>query len=114
MIYCKTINVERIAVHPMDDVNNTQFIELTKYGDEPVFSVDVCDGEFQYFWEFDMSEPSDYERVKLCIFDMICNCNTMEELVYTLDVIFRDWFEEILIEDRYECCADCDGYGYLQ
>ena len=114
MIYCKTINVERIAVHPMDDASNTQFIELTKYGDETVFSVDMCDDEFQYFWKFDMSEPSDYERVKLCIFDMICHCNTMKKLVYTLDVVFRDWFEEILIEEEYECCADCDGCGYLQ
>lgn len=116
MIYCGTINEERIAVHPMGDVNNTQFIELTKYGDEPVFSVDLSDGDDIWLWKFDMSNPSDYERVKLCIFNAVCECNTMDELACILDAIFREAFDDILFEDVCEDCYEdeceyCSEYG---
>ena len=119
MIYCKTINEEKIAVKPIDDMDNVQFIELTKYGDDPIFSVNVCIDEFECLWEFDMSDPSNYERVKFSIFDVICNCNTMDELVCTLDVVFREGYEDILIDECecYDECEDCCGYGcceYLQ
>lgn len=110
MIYCQTFNKEVIAVHPMDDVNNTQFVELVKYGDETVFSVWVYDGTEEWMWEFDMSNPSNYERVKLNIFDAIFGCDTMEELVKELDGIFHEGFEDILIEeDECNCCENCDG-----
>ena len=98
MVYCSTINVERIAVHPMNNLKNTQFVEIIKHGDEPEFSVWVDDGKDEWLWVFDMSCPSDYERVKLNIFDAIFNCNTMYELAVTLNGIFEDGFENILID----------------
>lgn len=107
MIYCRTIEVERIAVHPMDNMQNTQFVELTKYGDEPVFSVWVYDGEEEWDWEFDMTCPSDYERVKLNIFDAIFECDTMFELARVLDEVFKDGFEGVLIEDECDCFKGC-------
>lgn len=107
MIYCKTVEVERIAVHPMNDVKNTQFVELVKHGDESVFSVWVDDGINEWFWEFDMTCPSDYERVKLNIFDAIFNCDTMLELVYALDKVFKDGFQGVLIEDECSRCVGC-------
>lgn len=107
MLYCRTINVEHIAVHPMDDTTNTQFVELTKYGDEPVFAVSMYDGEFDWCWEFDMFIPSDYERVKFAIFDALIECDTMVELAECLDETFHVVFEDILMED------ECDGmYAY--
>lgn len=108
MIYCKTIEVERIAVHPMNDLTNMQFIELTKYGDEPVFSVWIDDGKEEWYWEFDMTCPSDYERVKLSIYDAIFVCNTMLELVKVLDKVFNNGFGSILISDEDEECVDCE------
>ena len=114
MVYCRTINVERIAVHPMDNLRNTQFIELTKYGDEPTFSVWVDTGTSEeWFWEFDMSNPSDYERVKHNIFDIMFECDTMTELAIELDELFNDGFETILIKDECEECIGCDGCKYL-
>lgn len=105
MIYCKTINKEVIAVHPMNDMKNTQFIELIKDGENTVFYVWMDDGKDEWFWEFDMSCPSDYERVKLNIFDTIFECDTMIELALTLDEVFRDGFMRVLIEENE--CEDC-------
>ena len=113
MIYCQTINEEHIAVHPMDNMKNTQFIYLTKCGNEPMFLVSMndCEGD-EWYWEFDMTCPSDYERVKLNIFNAIFECDTMVELAYTLDEIFKDGFEDILIQEECECdcpyCGECN------
>lgn len=112
MIYCRTIKEERIAVHPMDNTNNTQFVELTQYGDELIFSVDMYDGENEWCWEFNMNCPSDYERVKLSVFDAIFECDTMLELAEMLDAIFKDGFGTILIEDECDCCNGCSGCKY--
>lgn len=104
MIYRQTIHVERIALSPLDDVNSTQFLELIKYGDAAVFGVLV--GEC--YWEFDMSEPSDYERVKMNIYDAIFECDTMDELCEALNAIFEEEFASILIDDEYEVEDDED------
>ena len=115
MIYCQTINVERIAVHPMDDMGNTQYVELIKYGDIPMFAVYVDDGEEEWYWEFEMSTPSDYERVKMNIFDAIFECDTMLELAEALDDIFEDGFATILIDDECANCNGCEGCNkYMQ
>ena len=115
MIYCQTINVERIAVHPLDNINNTQYVELMKYGNAPLFAVWMNDGEDDWFWEFEMFNPSDYERVKMNIFDAIFACDTMFELAEALNAIFENNFEDILVVD--ECnssdvdeCSGCDNY----
>lgn len=108
MIYCQTINKEYIAVHPLNNANNTQYVELVKYGDVPMFAVWMYDGEDEWFWEFEMFTPSDYERVKMNIFDAIFGCDTMSELAEALDDIFINRFEDILVSDE---CSDCDGCG---
>ena len=106
MIYNGTINIERIVVHPMNDTNNHQIVELTKYSDEPTFSVDLYDGEYNWYWEFDLTNPSDYERVKYCILDAVFVCDIMRELAESLDDIFTDEFADILIEE--DECAECN------
>ena len=107
MIYCQTVYEERIAVHPMNDVNNTQVVELVKYGDEPIMLVTLYDGKENWMWEFDITNPSHYERIKLTIFDMIHECDTMKELALMLDSIFIDGFSPILIGE--DPCEDCEG-----
>lgn len=96
MIYRNTINIERISLSPLDNINSTQFVELVKFGDVATFGVlaNEC------FWEFDMSEPSDYERVKMNIYDAIFECDTMDELCEALNAIFEDGFATILIDDE--------------
>ena len=108
MRYYQTINVERIAVHPLDDVSSTRYVELMKYGYAPFFAVWVNDGKDNRFWEFEMFTPSDYERVKLNTFDAIFECDTMLELAEALDAVYRNDFEDILIIDE---CENCDGCG---
>ena len=111
MIYCQTINKECIVVHPLNDVNDTQYIELVKYGDAPILAVWFDNGGREWLWEFDISNSSDYERIKLSIFGVVFDCNTMLELAQTLDEIFNDGFKNILIKDK---CDSCDGCTYLQ
>lgn len=113
MIYCQTINKECIAVHPLDDIDNTQYVELVKYGDIPMFAVWMDDGEDEWIWEFEMLTPSDYERVKMNVFDAIFGCDTMYDLARALDDIFENYFEYILVVDdcsSCECCGGCNKY----
>ena len=111
MIYCQTINKECIAVHPMDDVRDTQFIELVKYGDVPMFAVWIDGGEYEWLWEFELTCPSDYERIKFSIFDAIYRCDTMLEIALALDKVFEEAFSDILIVDECENCEGCDCCG---
>lgn len=111
MRYCQTINKECIAVHPLDDINSTQYVELIKYGDVPMFSVWMDDGEEEWVWEFEMFNPSDYERVKMNIFDAIFGCETMIELAEALDDIFNEEFVNILIKNECDGCEGCCKYN---
>ena len=111
MRYCETVNKECIAVNPLDNIENTYYVELIKYGDEPKFAVWVEDGENDdaWVWEFDMTCPSNYDRVRLSIFDVIFECDTMKELVSAFDDVFENDFEDILIDDECDCCGCCGG-----
>ena len=104
MTYHGTYAIEKIAVHPMDNMNEIQFIELMKSADEPIMCVDCCyDDDWHY--EFYMDSSSDYERIKFNIMSAIFECDTMEELLDMLSEIFEDGFADILIEE--ECDGDC-------
>lgn len=107
MIYCETISRECIAIHPLDGTDNTQYVELVKYGNEPKFAVWADDENGAWVWEFDMACPSDYERVKMSIFDAIFECDTMIELIAAFDAIFESDFGDILIDDECDCCGCC-------
>lgn len=107
MIYCQTINKECIAVHPLDDIDNTQYVELVKYGDIPLLAVWIDDGEDEWVWEFELINPSDYERIKMNIFDAIFVCDTMHELAEAFDATFRRRFDDILIVDECDGCNGC-------
>ena len=111
MIYRQTINVERIALSPLDNVDLVQFVDLVKFGDAATFAVSIANKEDDWYWEFDMSEPSDYERVKMNLYDAIFECDTVEEFGEALDALFEDGFDEILIycnRDEEEDCEECE------
>lgn len=105
MVYHGTSITERIMVHPMDGLNETHFIELTKVADDPVFFV-TCSCDEDWFYAFMMGNNSDYERIKYNIMENLFEADTMDELLETLSEIFEDGFKEILIEDK--CDGDCE------
>lgn len=112
MIYCKTIKEERIVVHPMNNHRIYRSVDLTMYGDEPFLSVYIEDDKNEWLWEFDMTVPSNYERVKMCIYDVIFECDTMPELAEMLDDVFHEGFASILIEDECDGCEHCNDCPY--
>ena len=111
MVYHGTYVVERIAVRLMSSLNETHFIDLVKDADAPVFYATCCCNE-DWFYEFSMSNNSDYERIKHNIMETIFECDTMEELLNTLSEIFEDGFANILVKDECNCdcenCKNCD------
>ena len=112
MVYCGTVNVERIVMHPMNDLSETHYIEMVTSKDEPTFFVTCCCDE-EWYYEFVYSK-SDYERVKFNIMEMMFSCDTMDELLDALSEIFTDGFEEICIdeevfEDECDGCEECRG-----
>ena len=106
MIYHGTYNREIIVVHPEDNENNYQLVEMGKEADQSVFSVEMWDGDEGWSWEFILGNNSDYERVKYCIFEAIFEADTMKELAGMLDDIFNDGFSDILLHDM-----DCEECG---
>ena len=109
MIFCGSYEQERIIVHPMDALNESHYLTITKGKDTPTFSVTCCCDD-EWFWEFWYTK-SDYERIKFVIMKTIFECETMDELMDELDEVFWDGFEDILVEYEYECngdCANCD------
>lgn len=122
MLLCGFENLERIIVHPYNNLEESHWIDLIKDKDEPVFYVTCCCNE-DWEWEFDYSKTN-YERVKHIIIDCIFECNDMEALMDDLDEIFEEIVygsdEEIkeddeIDEDEEDCydddeCCGCCGY----
>ena len=100
MIYCGNYEVEVIRVHPEDNINESHYISLTTDKDSPSFSVHCCcDDEWE--WTFWYSKTN-YEMIKHLIFDVIFECETIDDVIDTLDEIFSEDFEEIVFyEEEY-------------
>lgn len=105
MVYYGTNTSERIMIHPAGEQENVHFIEMTKYADAPMFSISCCcDEDWGYvFW---MENNSDYERVKLNIFDAVWECEDMDSLMRVISEIIEDGFKDILVKN--ECNGDCE------
>lgn len=102
MVYHGTYAIERIAVHPMNNLRETHFIELVKSADEPVLYVTCCCDE-DWLYAFYMEDNSLYERIKYNIMETIFECDDMDALTRILSEIFEDGFADVLVRD------DCDG-----
>jgi hypothetical protein len=113
MVFCGNGTMERLFVHPMDDLNSQHYIDLTMSKDDATFLVTCCCDE-EWFYEFEYNK-SDYERIKFNIMETIFESDTMEELIDVLDEIFLDGFEELIVDCSADaayydqCCEDCDG-----
>lgn len=111
MLYHGTNKTETIWIGPENDLKEMHCIELIKSDDEPVFCVTACCNE-DWMWAFYMDGVSNYEMVKHTIIDEVFECDDMGELLDTLDAIFADEFEDILVKDECECdgscCEHCD------
>ena len=92
---------ERIYVSPEGEMES-HFIELTKWGDTPTFSVSCCCDE-DWYYEFYMENNTDYERVKFNILSAIFECEDMDSLMRVLSETFEDGFADILVKDKCNC-----------
>lgn len=109
MIYRGTYFAERITFSPEDEICNTYTVELCKGLERNDFCVLIETDEYDYIWEFETDDASDYERVKFNIMDAMFNVETFGEFVEVLDDIFTDGFADILVDDECdECCGCCD------
>ena len=110
MVFCGTGAVERIFVHPMDDLNSSHYIDLIMGKDTPTFAVTCCCDD-DWCYEF-VYNKSDYERIKFNIMEAIFECDTMEELLDELTERFEDGFSDLFVDlepdDDFECDGDCE------
>lgn len=109
MLFCGNYEVERLIVHPDNNVDETHYIEIAKDKDAPIFSVTYCCDD-EWVWEF-MYSKTNYEVVKYLIMASIVECNTIDELIDMLDEVFEVECEHMMFDGvEYECeceCCDC-------
>ena len=107
MVYKGSDLVEIIQVHPMDELDETHFINMVKPADSATFYVTCCCDE-EWIYEFYLNNNSDYERVKFNIMEAIFDCMTMNELLKTLSEVFEDGFSDMMVE--IDCnCENCSA-----
>lgn len=104
MIFCGNVGIERLIMHPLNDLDSVHYVDLVMDKEEPKFYVTCCCDEDNE-WAFWYSK-SNYERVKYAIMDAITMFHTMDEFVEMLEEIFFENFTDILVD---ECFSDCDG-----
>ena len=107
MIYCGTENVELIYFHLEDDQNERHLIMMERNADENVFYVRTCCHP-EWEWKFAYT-TSHYEMVKHAIFDAGFDCEDIDDLLFELDDVFEEYFNEIVIFNECEDNCDCDG-----
>ena len=100
MIYNGTYKQETMIVSPNNDEKEIQFIDLVIDPNEQILSVRLDADTEDYYWDFYLDNPSDYERIKFNIMQSAWDVEDMEELAKTLDRIFSDGFADILIGDE--------------
>ena len=105
MIYNGTEHVELIWFHLDDDIDERHMIMVERDSDENVFYVKTCCNP-EWEWKFAYT-AGNYEMVKHAIFDAGFDSEDMEDMLYELDEIFEEYFEEIVIWD--ECNCDCEN-----
>lgn len=103
MVFKGSSNIESIFFHPAGDSEEVHWIDLTMRPDSNTFMVTCCCGE-DWNYEF-IYTKSDYERIKYTIMQEIFEADSVEEVMETLDEIFTDGFEDILIND------DCEEFA---
>lgn len=106
MNYNGTTKAELIYWHREDNKNDCHFITMEIDGDENVFYVRTCCNS-DWEWKFHYT-VGNYELVKHVIFDVGFDSENMADLLWNLDGIFEDIFDEIVVWDECECNGNCE------
>ena len=102
MIYNGMYKQETLIVSPNNDEKEIQFIDLVIDANEHIVSVRLDAETEDYYWDFYLDNPSDYERIKFNIMESMWDVEDMEELAETLGHVFNDGFADILVQDEEE------------
>ena len=100
MIYNGTYKQETLIVNPNNDEKEVQFIDLVIDPSEQILSVRLDVDTEDYYWEFYLDNPSDYERIKFNVMESMWDSDDMDELAKRLDEVFTDGFADILVQDE--------------
>ena len=106
MVYYGTDKAELIYFYLDGNKDDMHFIIMEQDCDENVFYVKSCCNS-NWEWKFHYT-VTNYEMVKHAIFDAGFDSYDTEEMLWRLDEIFEDIFDEIVIWDECECNGDCD------
>ena len=104
MIYYGTDKIEVVYFY-LNDESQRHFITMEQDSDENIFYVRTC-CNVDWEWKFEYT-TSNYEMIKHAILDAIFDSEDMHDLLYILDEIFEEGFNEIVIFD--ECDCDCEN-----
>ena len=106
MIYYGTEKAEMIYFYNENYENDRHFIMMERDSDENVFYVRTCcnrDWEWKFYYTV-----SNYEMVKHAIFDVGFDSEDMADVLWNLDEMFDEIFEEIVVWDEHECNGNCE------
>lgn len=99
MTYFGTAVSECIIIHNDGDLKERHCIEMTKSANTSNFIVTCCCYD-DWGYEFKITNPSDYERVKFSIMEAMLVCEDMDELLTYLGEIFVDEFADTLTHEQ--------------
>ena len=115
MIFCSTGSLERLFVHPNNNLEERHWVDIAMSESTPTFAVSVCCDD-EWIWEF-WYDKTNYDLVKHVIMDCIFEAEDMDELIELMDEAFEESFNEIVVdtaelqEGEIECdgnCASCE------
>ena len=116
MIFCGKENLERLYVHPNNDLRERHWVDIVTNKDEPTFTVTCCCDE-EWVWEFVYSSTN-YEVVKYLIMGCIAECDTIDELIDMMDECFEEDCWDMIVDEaelqdgEIECDGDCANCKY--
>lgn len=111
MIFDGIIETEQFDLRSETDPDQIYSIVLIKAKYEPKFYV-CSDYDPTWMWKFWNMSTTDYERVKMCILDIASECDDFDSMLFTLNAIFVEYFDDMLVqEEEHECkCgSECGG-----
>ena len=106
MIFCGISQTETICLHEKNNLDQIYTIDIVLDLHEPKFYV-YAYGNEEWMWEFKYTSKTDYERVKMCILDVAADCDDFTETLDALSGVFLEYFDDMFIEEEYECCGNC-------
>lgn len=120
MIFCSTGSLERLFIHPHNNLNERHWVDITMgtetENDESTFTVTICCDD-EWMWEFWYSKTN-YDLVKHMVMDCIFESKDMDDLINNMDETFEEYFSDIAVytaelkEDKLECDGDCENCSF--